>query len=120
MDETNNTKLVYNTYTWTKLAHVIYLESPAGVGFSYSETDTDYITNDEIVCLACHCRAVGLSTSFCVLLRCSRCRRCDRPPKTTSNSLSNSSKRTRSTRGGTSTSSARAMRACTSLRWRPA
>ncbi|XP_034280063.1 lysosomal protective protein [Pantherophis guttatus] len=37
--------LTYNEYAWNKLAHIVYLESPIGVGFSYSDSQ-DYHTND--------------------------------------------------------------------------
>eukprot|EP00475_Leptophrys_vorax_P004183 TRINITY_DN124_c0_g1_i1.p1 TRINITY_DN124_c0_g1~~TRINITY_DN124_c0_g1_i1.p1 ORF type:complete len:512 (-),score=122.40 TRINITY_DN124_c0_g1_i1:69-1418(-) len=33
-------------YSWTKYANVLWLEQPAGVGFSYSKTAADYNTND--------------------------------------------------------------------------
>jgi len=46
VNESDHTQLVYNPYTWTKLAHIIYLESPAGVGFSFSKTPADLATND--------------------------------------------------------------------------
>uniref|UniRef100_A0A673JBB4 Carboxypeptidase n=1 Tax=Sinocyclocheilus rhinocerous TaxID=307959 RepID=A0A673JBB4_9TELE len=37
--------LEYNPYSWNKIANILYLESPAGVGFSYSD-DKKYTTND--------------------------------------------------------------------------
>lgn len=45
VNETDHTKLYYNEYTWSKVATMIYLEAPAGVGFSYA-VDPLATTND--------------------------------------------------------------------------
>lgn len=39
-------KLSANPYAWSKVATVVFLDSPAGVGLSYSDEPADYRTND--------------------------------------------------------------------------
>ena len=41
-------ELVENEYSWNKKANVLYVESPVGVGFSYSNSENDYHTSDNI------------------------------------------------------------------------
>lgn len=39
--------LILNEYRWNQVASVIFLEAPAGVGFSYREGSTDFTTDDD-------------------------------------------------------------------------
>ncbi|KAF5196031.1 Serine carboxypeptidase-like [Thalictrum thalictroides] len=40
--DTHGRGLKFNPYAWNKEANIIFLESPVGVGFSYSNTSSDY------------------------------------------------------------------------------
>ena len=42
----NNGKLELRPYRWNRLANMLFIESPVGVGFSYN-IDKDYINNDD-------------------------------------------------------------------------
>ncbi|KAK9756278.1 hypothetical protein RND81_01G086400 [Saponaria officinalis] len=39
-------KMHINPYSWSKVSNIIYLDSPAGTGYSYSLNQSDYVTGD--------------------------------------------------------------------------
>ena len=41
-------ELVVNPNSWNTVSNMLYLESPSGVGFSYSNNPNDYNTNDNM------------------------------------------------------------------------
>ena len=44
----NGNTLYRNEFSWNKIANLLYLESPAGVGFSYSDTKKYNTTDDQV------------------------------------------------------------------------
>ena len=60
----DNITLFPNPWTWTSVAGVIYLESPAGVGFSYSNTTADYTVGDERTREDVYAALQGFFTTF--------------------------------------------------------
>ncbi|XP_066327330.1 serine carboxypeptidase 1-like isoform X1 [Miscanthus floridulus] len=39
-------RVTVNPYSWTKMASLLLVDSPAGVGYSYADNEDDYTTND--------------------------------------------------------------------------
>ena len=58
-DPADPSKLVRFNFTWAKKSHMLYIEAPVGVGFSYSDDPSDYACTGEIdrwhTCWCCMC-----------------------------------------------------------------
>lgn len=60
-----NPRVLYeNPYSWNKFANVLFLESPAGVGFSYIEGSKNYTTNDDETALGNHAAVLEFFAKF--------------------------------------------------------
>lgn len=61
-----------NDYSWNMLANMLYVEIPSGVGFSFSETTSDYrVCSSALRCLLVPAGILCLtfvSTLWCVLV----------------------------------------------------
>ncbi|KAK3154071.1 hypothetical protein QOZ80_2BG0185530 [Eleusine coracana subsp. coracana] len=42
----DDARVIKNPYSWTKMASLLLVDSPAGVGYSYADNEDDYVTND--------------------------------------------------------------------------
>ncbi|CAI5473007.1 unnamed protein product [Closterium sp. Yama58-4] len=51
--------LLYNRYAWNRLVNIVFLESPVGVGYSYSTDSADYTTDDDQTAKDNHAFLVG-------------------------------------------------------------
>ncbi|KAK9051366.1 hypothetical protein SSX86_027993 [Deinandra increscens subsp. villosa] len=48
-DDPTNATLILNQYTWTKMASVVFVDIPAGTGFSYAKTKDAWVSSDSKV-----------------------------------------------------------------------
>ncbi|XP_021983267.1 serine carboxypeptidase-like 13 isoform X4 [Helianthus annuus] len=50
-DDLNNLTLTLNPNAWTQMANIIFVDIPAGTGFSYSETKEGWISSNSILAI---------------------------------------------------------------------
>ena len=63
-DPNDPSKLIQDNYSWNRVANVIWLESPAGVGFSYSDNKDDYNVGDVRTANDTYTFLLGFFTEF--------------------------------------------------------
>ena len=56
--------LTPNPYSWNKVANMLFVEQPAGVGFSYSDDTDDYKTGDEQAAIDNHALILAFLDRF--------------------------------------------------------
>ena len=64
VNRSNPQQLYLNEYRWNQVANVLFLEAPAGVGYSYKENDEDYTTDDDQVAKDNHAAVVNFFKKF--------------------------------------------------------
>ena len=56
--------LYVNNYSWVNVANMLFIEAPAGVGFSFSDVSSDYTTDDNTTAIDNYHLIQGWLTAF--------------------------------------------------------